>query len=243
MASNNGFIKLSRSILDWQWWGKDGHAQLFVYLILRANYEYSCWQGVKIERGQLITSYDKIAKDNGLSVQNVRTIIKHLISTGEITFKSTNKYSVITICNYDSYQSRNDETNKQSNKQPNIQLTSNQQATNNIQEYKEEYNNNKNIESGVVQPLSQENYDALNAWMNVYAPKFRSLPFPPTYEVISEIARSFDHGSNPLSDMLKDGISECEKYLENPTGSTKVNSFDFLKDKLTHKGYKRLESQ
>ena len=44
----------------------------------------------------------------------------------EITIKSTNKYSIITILNYESYQDEEITTNNQTNNQ----LTNNQQATN-----------------------------------------------------------------------------------------------------------------
>lgn len=51
-----------------------------------------------------------------------RTSLDHLKATGEITIKTTNKYSVITITNYDSYQD--------DNTQDNVKVTSKQQADN-----------------------------------------------------------------------------------------------------------------
>ena len=91
-----------------------------------------------MDRGQFATSLAKIAADTGLSIQNVRTALKHLELTGELTSKSQGKYRIITILNYCRYQ----DTNKVSNSD----LTANQQGTNKeltselttIEEYKKE---------------------------------------------------------------------------------------------------------
>lgn len=42
-----------------------------------------------------------------LSERQVRTCISRLKSTGEVSVKTTNKFTIITICNYDRYQSEN----------------------------------------------------------------------------------------------------------------------------------------
>lgn len=63
-----------------------------------------------------------------LSQQRVRTILKNLENTQEISTQTTNKYTVITICKYDSYQSCDSDVNQQITiKQPTInhQLTTN----------------------------------------------------------------------------------------------------------------------
>ena len=63
-----------------------------------------------------------------------------------LTIKSTNKFSIISIINWDTYQSCDIATNHQTNQQPNQQVTSNQPATNHKQEYKEHKNvKNKEI--------------------------------------------------------------------------------------------------
>ena len=62
-----------------------------------------------------------------ISQQKTRTLLKLLEKSQFLTIKSTNKYSVITICKYDSYADEGFKANKQANKQ----LTNNQQTTNN----------------------------------------------------------------------------------------------------------------
>lgn len=129
---NDGYIRLYRKFVEWEWYSNVNDRLVFIHCLLSANWKDGYFEGQKIPRGSFITSYQKLAKEIGISVQNVRTSINHLKSTSNLTSKITNKYSIITINNYDKYQ----ETNKQINKQ----LTSNQQATNNNR-----INNNKEI--------------------------------------------------------------------------------------------------
>jgi uncharacterized protein (UPF0335 family) len=142
-----GWIKLHRKLQDWEWYHNSQMVHLFIHLLLSSNRRKKKWRGIETERGQTITGLKSLNKETGISVQSIRTCIKRLKSTGEITIKSTNKHSIITICNYDDYQLQIDESNRLTNKQPNKQSTTSQQATNNKQEYKErkEYREEKNI--------------------------------------------------------------------------------------------------
>lgn len=119
---NGGFIKLSRKIEDWGWYNDINTFYLFFHCIIKANWKEGTFQGKKIPRGSFVTSLNKLSEETKLSIQSIRTAIKHLISTGEITSKSFSKYRIITINNYCKYQDNNKDTN--------IQLTSKQQATN-----------------------------------------------------------------------------------------------------------------
>jgi hypothetical protein len=97
--------------------------RLFVYCLLKANYKDKKWRGIEIKRGEFISSLATINSETGLSIQNIRTAISKLESTGELTCKKTNKYTLFKVNHYDCYQ--------QSNTQANNQLTNNQQSTNN----------------------------------------------------------------------------------------------------------------
>lgn len=105
-------------------------AHLWQHLIRRANYSDTEFEGKTVKRGQLVIGRHALSKQTGISEQSVRTCINRLKSTNEITVESTNKFSVITICNYERYQGGKDTTNQQINQESNQQLTSNQPATN-----------------------------------------------------------------------------------------------------------------
>lgn len=139
LAQLNGYIKLHRSMLNWGWHTDPNTAWLFVNLLMMANCAPAEWKGVKIERGQLIIGRKALSEQTGISEQSIRTSLDRLKSTGEITSKSTNKFTLITIVNYEKFQgSDGKSTSKLTSK-----LTNNQPATNhNVrinEEEKEEY--------------------------------------------------------------------------------------------------------
>ena len=120
--NDNGFIILDRKMINWGWYQDINTKTLFLHCLFKANWKEGEFQKIKIPRGSFITSLSKLSEETCLSVSNVRTSLKHLISTNEITSKSYSKFRVITINNYDNYQDLNKYLNKQ--------LTSNSQATN-----------------------------------------------------------------------------------------------------------------
>ena len=150
---NGNWIKLFSKFIDWEWYKDSNTMRLFIHCLLKANWKDGKFQGMEIPRGSFVTSLDTLSEELGMSIQSIRTALKHLISTNELTSKSNNKFRVITIVKYELYQ--------QVNKQPNTQLTSNQQATNNqlttIEEYKNiEY---KNIDNSVCNNTHAENFN------------------------------------------------------------------------------------
>lgn len=133
-----GWITLHRKFLTWEWFDKPEMVQLFIWLLLNANYTDKKWQGKVVKRGQILTTTPKIMEALRFSEQQTRTCISRLKSTGEITCKATNKYTIITICNYDRYQNDNLESNGQNNGQTNTPATDKQRTNNG-------HNNNNNI--------------------------------------------------------------------------------------------------
>lgn len=133
MAIMNGFIKIYRSLIGWEWYDDLNTTRLFIHLLLTVNYENQPWQGIEIKRGQRVTSIGKLAQETGLSYQNIRTSISRLKSTGEITIKSTNKYTLITVENYGLYQDSDIKVTRKPTSKP----TDKQQATNNNERNKE----------------------------------------------------------------------------------------------------------
>ena len=99
-----GYVRLYRSLLNWEWYTDSNTKDVFIHLILTANYEPKKWRGKTIERGQRVASYASLASELKLSVKSVRTALNHLKSTGEVAILSNHEYSIITIKNYESYQ-------------------------------------------------------------------------------------------------------------------------------------------
>lgn len=142
-----GWIKVHRKLVDWEWYNDINVKVVFLHLLLTANHKEKQWKGQTILRGQKLTSIEHLADDVGLTFQQTRTALKKLKSTHEITIKTTNKNTLITIEKFNNYQFEIDEDNKQNNKQFNNLITNNQQTNNKqITTNKNEKNdNNDNI--------------------------------------------------------------------------------------------------
>lgn len=100
----NGHIKLYRSIFEWEWWDDIKTFRLFVTILLLANWKEKKWHGKTIPRGSLWTSIPSLAKKSGLTIQETRTALNHLKSTGELTDEPTGEGRLITVANYEVYQ-------------------------------------------------------------------------------------------------------------------------------------------
>ena len=152
---NNGYIKLNRSMLQWEWYDNIYTTSVFLYILLNANWKDEEWHGKTIKRGQFVTSIRKIAKALKISIQHTRTALTNLQTTHEITLEPTNKYTIITVVAWDKYQV----DNTQLNTQPNTQITHNlthKQHT--ISEEKKEIKNNiYSVSARTCAPAREEN--------------------------------------------------------------------------------------
>ena len=101
---NKGFIKLHRQMLGWGWYTDTATKCVFLHLLLLAAWEEGSYREVRLAPGQAVSSIRELSAQTGVSVQSVRTALRHLKSTGEITQEPRGKYSVFTIENYARYQ-------------------------------------------------------------------------------------------------------------------------------------------
>lgn len=128
------FVKMYRKFMQWEWYTDVNTKALFIHCLLKANWKPGSWKGIHYEAGEFITSLPSLAEETGLSIQQIRTSLVHLISTGEIASSSTDKSTgkkltkcrIITVNNWNQYQS----DNRQNNSQSTCKSTGNQQATN-----------------------------------------------------------------------------------------------------------------
>ena len=134
---NRGFIKLHRKILKWEWSSEPNTFSVWVHLLLMANHAPQKWNGIDINRGQLVTSVAHLVDKCGISTKKIRNSLERLKRANCITIETTNRYSVITICNYDIYQSAK-ETNGQTDFNNIGQTKGKQRAANKNERIKED---------------------------------------------------------------------------------------------------------
>lgn len=118
----SGWIKLHRKIKEWEWYKDSQVVHLFYHLIVSANDKDKKWKDFNIRRGEFVTSVRNISEETGIPVISVRRKLEVLEESGAILRKTTNKFTLITICKYDSYQST-EQTNEQTSWQASEQAT------------------------------------------------------------------------------------------------------------------------
>jgi len=105
---NSGWISLHRKIMDKAFFKKPNYLAVWIFLLLKANHsdkEFMFNNEVMIvKRGDLITSKKGISDFFKISLGTVQNILKHFETENQIITKSNNKFTYISITNYDDYQ-------------------------------------------------------------------------------------------------------------------------------------------
>ncbi len=101
----SGYIKLYRSLFEWEWYSDINTTRLFIHMILKANRIEGKFKGQVIPRGSFASSIGTLSDETKLTNDEIRTAIKHLLLTKDITKQSFSKYTVFTVVNYEKYQS------------------------------------------------------------------------------------------------------------------------------------------
>lgn len=179
MMENNTWIKLFRRIREWEWYLDNNTKSLFLEILLTANIEDKNWRGIEVKRGQLITSLDHLAENSALSVRQVRTSLSKLIKSKEIDKQTTNKYTIITVNNYNTYQDNDKQTTNK--RQTNDKQTTTTKEYKNIKNAKE-YNGYTIMEimDGILKAFNvhlgrkfkslDNTKNNLVYWLSVYTP-------------------------------------------------------------------------
>ena len=107
------------------------------------------YQEINLKPGQFIFGRLKASKELKMSQQTIRTCVQSLTKCENLTIKSTNKFSIISITNWERYQTEEIENNQLSNQQ----LTSNQPATNQQLTTNNNINNIKKVKNINKTPL------------------------------------------------------------------------------------------
>jgi len=194
-----GHIILHRDIMEWEWYQSSNIFRLYVHLLIKANFKDKKWQGQLIKRGQLITSIGHLASELMISTQSVRTALSKLNDSNDIVLKPTNRFTLITIVNYDNCQTAKSYSNKQSN----TQVTNHQQSNNKPTTTTKERNKNNKINKEKIE-LRRE--------------KFKKQVFEHSHYDLKILNDFYDYWSelSPYKEKMrfeKDGFFEIEKRL------------------------------
>ena len=194
----DGWITLHRKFQDWEWYTAPNHSFLFIHLLMKANHKSGKWRGHNYKRGDVLTSLSKLAEETHLSKQNIRTILKNFASTGEVNTLPNTKLTHLSICKYDTYQSKGKEANTptnteltQSQHSPNTELTTNNnETTKQLNNIKADIGADKSTTTKTIQDREKEFYVKLGLEWKSKMPDMSKEEVRKFYEYWTE------HGDN-----------------------------------------------
>jgi len=116
---NTGWIKLHRKLLENPLIKEPRLLQVMAYCLLKANHKETkmLWNGQEIilKPGQFITGRTQANNDLGLKSIMFDRKLKILQNRGFLNREVNNRFSIITITNWEKYQNRQEEVNSQMN--------------------------------------------------------------------------------------------------------------------------------
>jgi hypothetical protein len=145
MSNVSSYIYLFRDSLKHRYFKNVNLWHFYQYCMMKASYKKHAVmvgnQSVEIERGEFVFGRKVAAEESGLTENEIRTCLKILEKDKKVTIKTTNKFSIISIMKFDSWQIGSREDNQQVNQQ----TTNKPPTTYHIQEGKEGKGKKKNI--------------------------------------------------------------------------------------------------
>ncbi len=126
---NRGYVKLWRKIFDAGWLKNPRLLVFWIYCLLKATHKKFTAivgaQSITLLPGQFVFGLRVATQETGLTTRQIRTVLAFLINSGNLTIKTTNKFSIITIVNWHIYQMTETENDTQNDTLP----TNNRQHT------------------------------------------------------------------------------------------------------------------
>lgn len=105
-----GFIKFYRDFQDWHWYSDANVLQLYIHLILTANFKDKPFKDIIIHRGEVVISHMRLAETLDKSKDQIRRLLNKLKRTNDITTTRIGCATLVRLINYNKYQGVEDIT-------------------------------------------------------------------------------------------------------------------------------------
>jgi len=153
---NIGFIKLHRTLLESKVFANEKSLKIWIWLLLKVTFEkrfvpISVGRGttpVELLPGELIFGRFQAEESLCIDGSTIYKKLKEFENDGMITIKSNTHYSIITICNWETYQGLKDN-----------EVTANEQQSNNEVTTKGQQNNTNKKDKNIKKNKKIEIYD------------------------------------------------------------------------------------
>lgn len=144
-----GFVKLYRDYDSHKWNTDPNTMAVLIRCLLNANINDSYFEGHLVPKGSFATSVSILSKQTGVKQNAIRTALNRLTTDKVLNIQPTNRFTIITVCNYEYYkdspQTKIETTDKQltnntlfnqqtTNEQPTIQLTTEEDKEQDIEQ-------------------------------------------------------------------------------------------------------------
>ena len=200
-----GYIKLHRKILESSVFASQLGLKIWVWCLLKANFKpkftsIKIGKGestVKIDRGSFIFGRFKAEDELNIDGSTIYKWIKRFEDDDMIKIQSNSHYSIISICNYDSYQQFEDDEVATIQQPCNSQVATIQQPCNTTNNANKDNNVNKNID---IPKNPETDYDRLLVWMEKNTPTVLKLEKQLTQEQFDNLLKTY--GKQLIADTL-----------------------------------------
>jgi len=221
-----GWIKLYRKLKDSLVFDNPELLKVWIWCLLKATHDDYIQmiglQEVELKKGQFIFGRKVAANELKMSESKIYRLIKKLEKMQNLNIKANNKFSVITIENWEDYQSDNNNNEQQSEQQMNNKRTTNEQQMNTNKNIK----NNKNISIYSIFDSYSENVDLRQA-LRDYSIMRNKIKAPLTERAVTLLLNKLDTLAS--TDDLK------IKLLENATLSNWKSVYPLKEEKQQDK--------
>jgi|GEM_PF-4541626 len=175
------FIKIDRDILNSYCFSNPNHLKIWIWMLLKANFKknfipINTGKGtatIEVKRGQFIFGRLKAEEELSIDKYVIYRALKKFEELGQIKVESHNQYSLVTICKYDSYQSKNEKSaqpmhnQRTTNAQPmHNERTTNAQRMHTTKEGKEG-KEGKEVFLGKIENLPNEIENSIKTKLNI----------------------------------------------------------------------------
>ena len=221
-----GWIKLHRKLKDSLVFDNPDLLKVWIWCLLKATHDDYIQmiglQEVELKKGQFIFGRKVAANELKMSESKTYRLIKKLENMQNLNIKANNKFSVITIENWEIYQSDNNNNEQQSEQQMNNKRTTNEQQMNTNKNIK----NNKNISIYSIFDSYSDNTDLRQA-LRDYSIMRNKIKAPLTERAVTLLLNKLDALAS--TDDLK------IKLLENATLSNWKSVYPLKEEKQQDK--------
>jgi hypothetical protein len=130
------WIKVHRQLMDSAVWTDEWLVKLWIWCLLKANYRDGFYKGKPVKRGQFVTGRITGADELNVSPSRWYRGITRLAELGGIEIHANSVWTMITVCNYTTYQDTTGDDRTANEQRMNSEWTANGQPADTIEEGK-----------------------------------------------------------------------------------------------------------